>query len=95
MTTLQVTDRLSSLIHELEFNNAEEIIKSSLHTEILCRISGFSEEVEHQEEKYGEIFMTLKRSMKREKKTSRNSMILWHGNLPSREKNIGKKNWKN
>lgn len=56
MHTLEMNEKLSSLIHELDFNNAEEIIKSSLRTEILCRISGFSEEVEHFEKKYGKKF---------------------------------------
>lgn len=52
METLMIDEKLHKLINELEFKDAKEVIKDSLITEILCRISKYSEEVERFEEKY-------------------------------------------
>ncbi len=53
MTTLAVNAKLKSLIHELEFKDVNELIKDSLVTEILYRISNYSEEIEVFERKHG------------------------------------------
>jgi hypothetical protein len=46
METLTIDEKLNSLIRELEFGDAKEVIKDSLITEVLYRISKFLEEVE-------------------------------------------------
>ncbi|GFP38236.1 hypothetical protein HKBW3S44_01916 [Candidatus Hakubella thermalkaliphila] len=43
MKALEIDDRLESLISELEFKDAKEVIKDSLFTEILYRISKFTD----------------------------------------------------
>ena len=53
MNTLAVNEKLKSLIQELEFKDVNELIKDSLITEILYRISNYSEEIEVFEKKYG------------------------------------------
>jgi len=53
MSTLAVNEKLKSLIQELEFKDVNELIKDSLITEILYRISNYSEEIEVFEKKYG------------------------------------------
>jgi len=47
---------LSNLLKELAIRDVSELIKDSLMTEILCKISDFSDEVMHFEEKYGKSF---------------------------------------
>ncbi|MCP4756005.1 MAG: hypothetical protein GY866_34525 [Proteobacteria bacterium] len=54
MTTIQIDEKTNDLLKELAFNDASELIKDTLATEILYRISNFSEEVDHFEKKYGE-----------------------------------------
>jgi hypothetical protein len=60
MKTLEIDDRLDRLIHELEFSDAKAVIKDSLLTEILQRISRFSDEVDRFGEKYGKTFQEFK-----------------------------------
>ncbi len=55
MSTLTANKKLESLIRELEFKDVNELIKDSLVTEILCRISNYSDEVEVFEKKYGKV----------------------------------------
>ena len=43
---------VNSLLKELAIRDAAQLVRDSLITEILCRISDFSEEVRHFEEKY-------------------------------------------
>ncbi|HLP44613.1 MAG TPA: hypothetical protein VK469_01625, partial [Candidatus Kapabacteria bacterium] len=47
---------VKSLMKELAIADASEIIRDSLVTEILCKVSDFSDEVKHFEEKYGKQF---------------------------------------
>ncbi|NIM15439.1 MAG: hypothetical protein GTO45_25975 [Candidatus Aminicenantes bacterium] len=46
----------NNLLKELAIRDVSELIRDSLITEILCKISDFSEEVTHFEEKYGKSF---------------------------------------
>ena len=59
MDTLTIDEKLYSFIRELEFEDAKEVIKDSLFTEVLFRISKFSEEVERFENKYGNTLVAL------------------------------------
>ena len=59
MDTLTIDEKLYSFIRELEFEDAKEVIKDSLFTEVLFRISKFSEEVERFENKYGKNLVAL------------------------------------
>ena len=61
METLMIDEKLHNLINELEFKDAKEVIKDSLITEILYRISKFSEEVERFKNKYGKNLMEFKK----------------------------------
>ena len=61
MTTLTANKKLKNLIRELEFKDVNELIKDSLVTEILYRISNYSDEIEVFEKKYGK---TLKEFQK-------------------------------
>jgi len=45
MKALEIDAKLDSLINELEFKDAREVIKDSLFTEILYRISKFAKSV--------------------------------------------------
>ncbi len=56
MKTLTINEKLNKMIQELEFKDVKELIRDSLVTGILCRISNFSEEVECFEKKYGKNF---------------------------------------
>lgn len=49
-------EAVKSLMKELAVADASEIIRDSLLTEILCKVSDFSDEVKHFEEKYGKQF---------------------------------------
>jgi len=49
-------EAVKSLMKELAVADASEIIRDSLVTEILCKVSDFSDEVKHFEEKYGKQF---------------------------------------
>ena len=59
MDTLTIDEKLYSFIRELEFEDAKEVIKDSLFTEVLFRISKFSEEVERFENKYDRKLVAL------------------------------------
>lgn len=61
MKTLEIDEKLERLIHDLEFRDAKDIIKDSLITEVLVRISKFSEEVERLEKKYSKAFAEFKK----------------------------------
>ena len=61
MKALEIDDRLESLINELEFKDAKEVIKDSLFTEILYRISKFTDEVNWFNDKYGKTLEEFKK----------------------------------
>lgn len=60
MNTLEIDAKLDSLINELEFKDAREVIKDSLFTEILYRISRYTEEVGRFNDKYGRVLAKFK-----------------------------------
>jgi septation ring formation regulator EzrA len=49
-------EALNDLLKELAIGSVSELIRDSLMTEILCKISDFSDEVSHFEKKYGKSF---------------------------------------
>ena len=61
MKASKIDDRLESLISELEFKDAREIIKDSLLTEILYRISKFNDETMRFIDKYGKTLAEFKK----------------------------------
>jgi len=61
MKALEIDDKLESLISELEFKDAKEVIKDSLFTEILYRISKFTDEVNWFNDKYGKTLEEFKK----------------------------------
>lgn len=61
MKTLEIDDRLESLINELEFKDARAVIKDSLLTEILFRISKFNDEAMRFIDKYGKTLTEFKK----------------------------------
>ncbi len=61
MKALEIDDRLESLINELEFKDAKEVIKDSLFTEILYRISKFTDETKRFNDKYGKTLVEFKK----------------------------------
>ncbi|MFA4830231.1 MAG: hypothetical protein WC855_02905 [Thermodesulfovibrionales bacterium] len=61
MKALEIDDRLESLINELEFKDAKEVIKDSLFTEIFYRISRFTDETKRFNDKYGKILEEFKK----------------------------------
>lgn len=61
MKAIEIDDRLESLISELEFKDAKEVIKDSLVTEILYRISKFTDEVKRFNDQYGKKLEEFKR----------------------------------
>lgn len=61
MKALEIDDRLESLINELEFKDAKEVIKDSLFTEILYRISKFNDEAMRFIDKYGKTLAEFKK----------------------------------
>ncbi len=56
MQTIVQDKVLNNLLKELDIRDISELIRDSLATEILCKISGFAEEVTHFEGKYGKNF---------------------------------------
>lgn len=54
MSTITVNETLNNVLQEFAFKDVTEVIKDYLITEILCKISDFSQEVEHFQEKYGQ-----------------------------------------
>ncbi|KAF0145757.1 MAG: hypothetical protein FD156_732 [Nitrospirae bacterium] len=61
MKALEIDDRLESLINELEFKDAKEVIKDSLSTEILYRVSRFTDETKRFNDKYGKTLAEFKK----------------------------------
>lgn len=59
MTTLAYDDNLEQMAIELDFGGVKGLIKDVLATQILSRISGFSEEVEGFESKYGKEYQAI------------------------------------
>jgi hypothetical protein len=60
MTTITVNDELHNVLQELTVADATEVIKDYVITEILSKISDFSQEAEHFQEKYGQSFREFK-----------------------------------
>jgi hypothetical protein len=56
MEALAKNETLNNLLKELSFRDFSELIKDSLITEVLCKISDYSAEVKHLEEKYSKNF---------------------------------------
>ncbi len=56
MQVIEKNEALNNLLKELAIGDISELIRDSLITEILCKISGFSDEVKHFEEKYSKSF---------------------------------------
>jgi hypothetical protein len=56
-----IDEKIDRLIRELEFKGVKELIKDSLITEILYRISSFSEEIDKFEKRYGKSFIEFKK----------------------------------
>ena len=56
MQALAKNEALGDLLKELAIGDIKELIRDSLVTEILCKISDFTDEVQHFEEKYGKTF---------------------------------------
>ena len=79
MKKLVVNEKLKSLLQELEFKDITEIVKDYLVTEILCKISNFSEEIEHFEKKYGKDFIEFKKEYERgeEDFEKYDNLIVW------------------
>lgn len=61
METMAIDEKLHKLINELEFKDAKEVIKDSLVTEILYRISKYSEEEERFKNKYSKNLLEFKK----------------------------------
>jgi hypothetical protein len=53
MSTLTLAEPVNALLRELSLKNARDIIKDYIMTEVLCKISDFSQECTHFREKYG------------------------------------------
>lgn len=66
MTTITVNDSLEKLLHELSFQNSQEVIKEPLATEVLARIAAFKSEVKNFEQKYGRPFQEVKAEYEKE-----------------------------
>ena len=60
MRTVTVNDTLHNVLQELTVTDVTEVIKDYVITEILCKISDFSQEAEHFQEKYGQSFREFK-----------------------------------
>ncbi|GAK50084.1 hypothetical protein U14_01310 [Candidatus Moduliflexus flocculans] len=56
MSTMTIAEPLQHLLQEFTIKNPLDIIKDYLVTEILCKISDFTQEVRHFEAKYGQSF---------------------------------------
>jgi hypothetical protein len=61
MQTYAKYEAVKSLMKELAVADPSEIIRDSLVIEILCKVSDFSDEVKHFEEKYGKKFNEFNR----------------------------------
>lgn len=51
-----INEKINNIVREIEFNGVEDLIRDTVMTEIYCRISNYSEEVEHFERKYSKGF---------------------------------------
>lgn len=54
MSTITLAEPVNMLLRELSNKNAQDIIKDYVMTEILCKISDFSQECTHFYQKYGQ-----------------------------------------
>ncbi|HBG06109.1 MAG: hypothetical protein A2075_06320 [Geobacteraceae bacterium GWC2_58_44] len=59
MATLAYSENLEQIAKELDFGGVKGLIKDVLATQILARISNFSEEVENFEVKYGKDYQSV------------------------------------
>ena len=59
MTTIACSENLEQIAKELDFGGVKGLIRDVLATQILARISGFVEEVEGFEAKYGKDYQTI------------------------------------
>jgi hypothetical protein len=59
MATLAYSDNLEQIAKELDFGGVKCLIEDVLATQILARISNFSEEVENFEGKYGKDYKSV------------------------------------
>ena len=62
MKEAKVDQRLLNILRELSFQNASELIKDYMLTELLYRLSNFSAEVQHFEKKYGISYFDFEKS---------------------------------
>ncbi len=60
MNAVIVAEPLQHVLQELSIKNAADIIKDYAMTEILCKISDFSQETHAFQEKYGQAFTEMK-----------------------------------
>ena len=74
MKTLEIDAKLDRLINELEFKDVKEVIKDSLFTEILCRISKFTDEVNWFNDKYGKTLEEFKKNTNLKQKIMKSTM---------------------
>lgn len=56
MATMTLTEPLQNILQEFTITNPLDIIKDYLITEILCKISDFTQEIKHFQTKYGQRF---------------------------------------
>ena len=61
MKESKIDPRLLNIIRELSFQNASELIKDYMLTELLYRLSNFSAEVQHFEKKYGMNYLDFEK----------------------------------
>ena len=59
MATLAYGENLEQLAKELDFGGVKDLIKDVLATQILARISNFSEEAEKFESRYGKDYRSV------------------------------------
>ncbi|MGA1842174.1 MAG: hypothetical protein ACMUIU_16255 [bacterium] len=62
-----INDKLNTLVQEFDFKDITELVKDYLVTEILYKISNFTEEIEHFEEKYGKSLIEFKKEYEKGK----------------------------
>lgn len=65
MATLAYSENLEQMAKELDFGGVRGLIKDVLTTQILSRISGFSEEVEGFEARYGKDCQAINAEFKK------------------------------
>jgi septation ring formation regulator EzrA len=65
MATLAYSENIEQMAKELDFGGVKGLIKDVLATQILARISGFSEEVEGFEARYGKDYQTINNEFKK------------------------------